>query len=116
MTADNQNIPYNPDTEEAQKAIGSYNLWSSADVVVDGDVIRVRIVVNMRDRWNFNRGADDIATGIADAENGRFAEFGWARGFNTYGHLVREVEWRIGAPTAVTITRLASPSNNRFGW
>lgn len=34
--------------------------------------------MHVEDRWNFNPGAKDIQTGIADAENGRFAVLGWA--------------------------------------
>jgi hypothetical protein len=68
----------------------------------------VRIVVHAEDRDNFNPDAKDITTNIEDAENGRFAELGWAKAFNSSGSLVREVSWTVG-PTAKTAPEPAKP-------
>lgn len=38
----------------------------------------------------------DIATGLPDDSNGRFAVLGWAKSFFTYGKAVRKVTWTAG--------------------
>lgn len=54
----------------------------------------MRVNISFRDMYNFNKGAQDIGSGASDDENGRFEELGWARSFETYGHINREVKWR----------------------
>lgn len=85
-----------PVTENWQKAVGGYQIWSSADVQVDGNTVTMEIAVHGEDRYNFNRGEADIATEIPDEENGRFTEIGWAQPFNTHGDLTRTVTWELG--------------------
>ncbi|MEU4242517.1 RHS repeat-associated core domain-containing protein [Actinoplanes sp. NPDC026619] len=97
-----QNSLY-PNTYEWQKVIGSYNIWSSADVHVKGNQIYMRIRVNAYDRYNFNRGAGDIQTGKPDDANGRFAVIGWAKGFNSSGYVQRDVYWTIGSPNGAYV-------------
>lgn len=82
-------------TENWQKTIGSHTIWGSADVKVEGDQATMKITVHAEDRYNFNRGAADIATGKPDDENGRFETLGWARSYNTHGALTRTVTWTI---------------------
>ena len=77
--------PY-PETENWQKAIGGHQVWISADVSTgeNGEVV-VETTVHEMDRYNFNRGMNDIATGTPDDVNGRFEQLGWAHSFDTYG-------------------------------
>lgn len=87
-----------PATENWQKAIGGYQQWSSADVTVQGNQVSMRVTVHMMDRYNFNRGQADIASGAPDNANGRFTELGWARPFDTRGEITRTVTWTVGNP------------------
>lgn len=91
-----------PVTENWQKAIGGYQQWSSADVRVEGDRVTMTVRVHVLDRYNFNRGQADIASGAPDDANGRFTELGWARPFDTRGELTRTVSWTLGQPPAVS--------------
>jgi len=94
--ASNVHEDYYPRTENWQKAIGGYQVWSHGDVRVDGDTVTMEITVRGEDRYNFNGGQNDIATGAPDDENGRFTEIGWARPFDTHGSLTRTVTWQLG--------------------
>lgn len=85
-----------PVTENWQKAVGGYQVWSSADVRVEGNTVIMEVTVHGEDRYNFNRGQSDIATGAPDDENGRFTEIGWAQPFDTHGELTRTVTWELG--------------------
>jgi hypothetical protein len=85
-----------PVTENWQKTVGGYQVWSSSNVRVDGNTVTMEITVQGEDRYNFNRGESDIATGTADEENGHFTEIGWAQPFNTSGELTRTVTWQLG--------------------
>ena len=91
-----------PTTENWQKALGDHKLWSSADVRVDGDRVTMTVTVHAADHYDFNRDASDIATGEPDDENGRFAELGWAKGFDTSGQTTRTVTWTLGDPPGPT--------------
>lgn len=96
MTGDASPTQAYPVTENWQKSIGAYQQWSSADVQVDGNTVTMTITVHAEDRYNFNRGQADIATGAGDNENGRFTELGWARPFDSYGEITRTVTWELG--------------------
>ncbi|MFN8074051.1 MAG: hypothetical protein U0Q15_01365 [Kineosporiaceae bacterium] len=87
-----------PETENWQKAIGDHQVWSSADVTVDGDQVTMKIKVHAEDRFDFNKDAKDIRTGEPDNANGRFATLGWAKPFDTHGELERTVTWKLGDP------------------
>ncbi|MEV4808367.1 RHS repeat domain-containing protein [Micromonospora avicenniae] len=104
ITGFSRNIQDNPPTERWQKTLGSFDIWASAEVTVTGDTVAMRITVHAEDRWNFNKDAQDIATGISDNENGRFAELGWAKGFTSTGSLVKDVEWIAGSPKSAVVT------------
>lgn len=98
----NVSLPY-PRTENWQKAIGAHNLWISADVQatlsLPGNLPRftMQMTLHVEDRYNFNPGAHDIATGIPDSENGIFEITGLARQYMNYSTLTRKVEWTGGA-------------------
>ncbi len=98
MTGQASGVPkkYYPKTENWQKTIGDYQVWSHGRVHVEGNTVTMEITVNGEDRWNFNRGARDIGSGAADNENGRFTEIGWAKPFDTHGSLTRTVTWQLG--------------------
>ncbi|WP_374213917.1 RHS repeat domain-containing protein [Streptomyces sp. A3M-1-3] len=85
-----------PQTENWQKAIGEHRIWGSASVKTKGDQFTMRVVIHAMDRWDFNAGMSDIATGTADSVNGRFAELGWAKPFLTSGTATRTVTWTRG--------------------
>ena len=86
-----------PDTENWQKTIGAHNIWISADVSIDqnGNIV-MDTTVHEIDRYNFNRGQSDIASGTSDDVNGRFEELGWAHSFTTTGELDLNVTWIPG--------------------
>ena len=96
-----------PVTENWQKAIGAYQLWTSADVTVSGRIVTMTVTVHAADHYNFNPGQADIATGLPDNANGRFTELGWAQPFDTSGQVVRRVTWDIADPTNVTVVNLS---------
>lgn len=87
-------------------------MWSNADVQVHDGKITMRIVVHAEDRYNFNKGDADIATGTPDEENGRFAQLGWARSFDTHGEVVRTITWDIGDPSAPSVGETGDPQRN----
>ena len=55
-----------------------------------------------KDRYNFNGGAVDIATGLPDNANGRFAVLGWAKSFITNGKVEKKVTWKKGRISSTT--------------
>ena len=90
-------FPY-PATENGQKAIGGHVIWLSGKArvrarsaenwfVVDG-------VLHAEDRYNFNPGAQDIATGILDSDNGFFEITGLAKQTTQTAELQRRIEWK----------------------
>jgi len=90
----------NPSTENWQKTVGQHWIWGHGvvETCVDGDPNKfaMTITIHAKDRYNFNRGANDIATGTPDDINGRFAVLGWAHSFITNGTVVRRVTWTKG--------------------
>ena len=114
-------FPY-PETENWQKTIGAHSLWTNADVQVTGTApdrtYAMTIVVHAEDRYNFNPGAADIATGIPDSDNGAFEITGLAHQYMNYGQLTRVVTWREGdIPNARVVdtdtSRNRLPDDNR---
>ncbi|MFE7717598.1 hypothetical protein ACFU44_00990 [Nocardia rhizosphaerihabitans] len=97
-----------PVTENWQKAIGGYQQWSHADVRVEGDRVTMDITVEAQDYYNFDKGKADQATGINDAENGRFAEIGWARPLESYGSVTRRCPGASATLTPRRPTRAVS--------
>jgi WXG100 family type VII secretion target len=97
---DHGKFPY-PATENWQKAIGSHAMWTSASVQVgmnpDGSRrYTMELTIYAEDRYNFNPGMHDIASGIPDAANGRFEITGLAKQYTNYGQTTRVIEWNEG--------------------
>lgn len=114
--------PY-PETENWQKAIGGHNLWVSADLSVSannkGEIhYTANVVIHMEDRYNFNPGQHDIATGIPDSANGTFEITGLGKQYMNYATVRRQITWREGAwssssPTGAPTNRQRKPNDNR---
>ncbi|OLR91424.1 WXG100 family type VII secretion target [Actinokineospora bangkokensis] len=100
MTGGAHPISHQPQTENWQKAIGGHQLWSHGDVRVEGNRVTMEVTVEAEDRYNFNRGQADIATGAPDDANGRFTEVGWAKPFDTHGTITKTITWELGNPPA----------------
>jgi hypothetical protein len=101
-------FPY-PLTENWQKTIGAHQIWMSATVSVrvpakpgDPPTFSMRMALHAEDRYNFNPGSEDIATGTPDAANGRFERTGLAHQYTNYATLERDVTWTEGKPEAGT--------------
>ena len=106
--------PY-PATENWQKAIGAHVCWISAHVEVKVNnetqerTMAVNLTVHMEDRYNFNPGAKDIATGTPDSANGIFELTGLGKEFMQYGTVSRVVTLTepvlspVGTPTPSTV-------------
>ncbi|MGW5441487.1 hypothetical protein [Nocardia asteroides] len=102
-----------PETENWQKTVGAYQQWSHSNVRVEGDRVVMDVTVEAMDYYNFNQGAADLETGASDNENGRFAELGWAKDFETGGKLTRTVSWELGQPpSTATIVETSDTQRN----
>jgi hypothetical protein len=114
---DNGRYPY-PDTENWQKAIGAHVIWLEANVVVtlDGTTQRNFVIVmtlHAEDMYNFNPGAQDIATGIPDNENGVFEITGQGKEFKSVSTLKGKITFseplsHVADPTQVPSSRLVA--------
>lgn len=112
-----------PETANWQKALGGHVVWVSADVQVSVDReqklrYQADVLVHMEDRYNFNPGQQDVATGIPDSENGRFEITGLAKQYTNYGKITRRISWSEGAAEADFISgpaegRSRHPGGNR---
>ena len=120
----NRAFPY-PQTENWQKAIGAHALWISADVSVlhsppGQPTFDMEFTVHMEDRYNFNPGQSDIATGMPDEMNGQLALAGLGQQYMNVATISRTVQW-TGSPggmTGTTVdgaprTRQREPGDNR---
>jgi hypothetical protein len=94
--------PY-PKTENWQKAIGAHTIWNSATVTVKPPTeaggkpsFSISYTLHAEDRYNFNPGQKDIATGQPDSDNGRFEVTGLAKQYMNYGTSQRDVSWNSG--------------------
>jgi hypothetical protein len=92
-------FPY-PATENWQKAIGGHVIWLSGDCKVAERGTEtwfvLDLVLHAEDRYNFNPGAKDIATGIPDSDNGIFEITGLAKQYTQTAELKRRIEWKYG--------------------
>jgi hypothetical protein len=92
-------FPY-PQTENWQKAIGAHPFWISAEVeqeiIGNNKMYTMSFLLHAEDRYNFNPGMQDIATGIPDSVNGRFEITGLAHSYMNYSTLTRTVTWVEG--------------------
>jgi hypothetical protein len=102
--------PY-PNSENWQKAIGGHTIWNSATVTVSPSTVAgeppkfsMEYTLHGEDRYNFNPGMKDIATGQPDSDNGRFEATGLGHQFMNYSTLERDVSWQAGAASGTTKT------------
>ncbi|MBL8260172.1 MAG: hypothetical protein JNM60_10225 [Candidatus Competibacteraceae bacterium] len=104
-------FPY-PATENWQKAIGGHIVWLSGNVTVskqdDGVWFALDMTLHAEDRYNFNPGQKDIATGIPDSDNGIFEITGLGNQFDQTAELRRIIKWKLG-----TLAKSGSASVNR---
>jgi len=95
----NGRYPY-PGTENWQKTIGAHVIWIEGRVKVKADSKKrhftVDMIVRIEDRFNFNPLAHDAATGIADAENGRFEITGLGKEFDSSAIFKRRLTFEAG--------------------
>ena len=112
-------FPY-PATENWQKAIGAHYIWLSAEVTVTNPSglpnYTMVMTLHAEDRYNFNPGASDIATGIPDSDNGMFEVTGLAQQYDHFSTLARTASWtRAGTPSSVSEGpgRQRQPDDNR---
>ncbi|MEO7495931.1 MAG: hypothetical protein ABIT83_18865 [Massilia sp.] len=121
-TVGNGGIAPYPATSNWQKAIGAHFLWVSANVVASVDkgkiVYDADLVFHVEDRYNFNPGAADVATGIPDSANGQFEISGLAKQYTNYATVQRHTRWVEGAAKAAQTSnagtsRQRKPSDNR---
>ena len=102
-----------PGTENWQKTIGAHVVWIEADVTtgvdrkVGGQTFVIKMTLHAEDRYNFNPRNKDIATGILDAENGRFELTGLGQEFTTLATLTRTISFTL--PTGPTQLRAVPP-------
>jgi hypothetical protein len=113
--------PY-PETENWQKAIGAHSLWLSAGVTVAGDRLHsgmtMHLILHAEDRYNFNPGEADIATGVPDSANGQFELAGLGHQYTNYGEAARLVRWSTSSadfivPKTASAGRIRRPADSR---
>ncbi|HVF57752.1 MAG TPA: hypothetical protein VM934_16485 [Pyrinomonadaceae bacterium] len=104
-------FPY-PDTENWQKAIGGHTIWTSATVTVKPPStpggrpeFSMNMTLHAEDRYNFNPGQSDIATGVPDATRGKLELTGLAHQYMNYATLRRDVTWTQGDIQGTTTSR-----------
>ncbi|MEO6953274.1 MAG: hypothetical protein ABI321_15850, partial [Polyangia bacterium] len=90
-------FPY-PTTENWQKAIGAHEIWLEAAVDVATAMggerrFKVQMKLHAEDRYNFNPGATDIASGVPDDVNGVFEVTGLGKEFLSKSTLARTFEF-----------------------
>jgi len=90
-------FPY-PQTEDWQKAIGAFNFYMTAKVTavyVFGKInYTMELTIHAVDRYNFNPGMSDIATGTPDGANGVFEVTGLGKEFMQYGSYTTSITWQ----------------------
>ncbi|MEP0872778.1 S8 family serine peptidase [Trichocoleus desertorum AS-A10] len=99
-------FPY-PETENWEKAIGGHSVWLSSSVTVtpgQTPSYKLNFTLHAEDRYNFNPGQSDIASGTPDAENGRLVVVGLANEYMQYSTLEREVTWKEGDLNGATVS------------
>lgn len=84
-----------PWTENWQKALGAFYIWSTGTVTYDKTTCRLTadVTIHAQDYYNFNLRGRDIASGSLAADNGRFEVLGWARSFFSQGSVQRTITW-----------------------
>ena len=103
----------NPATENWQRTIGGHTMYTNTDVTVEGNTVTATVTVYARDKWNFNRGESDMASGTPDAVNGRFEELGWGKSFYSSGSVTRTYTWKVGEQPPVLDTHTTESNEDR---
>lgn len=122
-TVGNNGIAPYPTSVNWQRALGAHYVWVSADVSVSTDAdshihYTANVTFHVEDRFNFNPGQQDIASGIPDSANGIFEITGLAQQYMNYASVQRTVSWREGEWANATRTgapnsRQRKPGDNR---
>jgi|KBSMisStandDraft_5_1062788.scaffolds.fasta_scaffold1341775_1 hypothetical protein len=116
-----RHFPY-PRTENWQKAIGAHWIWLSSDIHVRGTgplfQFEMFFTLHAEDRYNFNPGSMDIATGAPDSLNGELEVSGLAQQYMNYSTLTRHITWNGLSTGSYDATgspdrRVRQPSDNR---
>ncbi|MGD1905481.1 MAG: hypothetical protein ACFB0C_05725 [Leptolyngbyaceae cyanobacterium] len=115
VSSENRGLPY-PETQNWQKAIGGYHIWSSAEVWaeegVDGDdVLTMDVTFNVEDRYNFDAGKKDIESGLPDRVFGRLEEMGLAKGYQQVSSFKKRVTWKQGNLSTTNIESVHDTSS-----
>jgi hypothetical protein len=109
-------FPY-PATENWQKAIGSHVIWLSGSVTVGALAGQPTFVgmmtLHAEDRYNFNPGNEDIATGIPDSANGVFEVTGLAKQYMNYATLIRMLRWTGATAAGPEVVRIAESRDRK---
>jgi hypothetical protein len=114
-------FPY-PATENWQKAIGGHSIWLSGVVTVNTTGTDVQfdmaMTLHAEDRYNFNPGQADLATGIPDSANGDFELTGLGNQYDQVATLMRRVKWKQGDTASAQVPfsgsrRQRMPGQNR---
>jgi hypothetical protein len=86
-----------PTATNWQKTIGAHSVWLSADVTIASIQGKITydaaVTVHMEDRYNFNPGESDVATGIPDSANGLFEITGLGQQYNHFGTSKHHFRW-----------------------
>jgi hypothetical protein len=91
-------FPY-PQTENWQKTIGAHSIWVSANVrawVAAGNPVptfEMAWTIHAEDKYNFNPGQEDIATGLSDNPNWMFECVGLGKSYMHYGTMFDVTYW-----------------------
>ena len=114
-----------PVTENWVKPLGQHVFWVSATVIVSVSRepkigMDAELLIPAEDKYNFNPGDSDIATGIPDSANGRFEVFGLANQYLNYGEIRRMISWTKGVTDSGMVEGASSkvpdaPSDSRYG-
>jgi hypothetical protein len=92
-------------------------IWDNGFAVTKHSPTAMVMTVHAEDRYNFNNGAADIATGIPDSANGELEAAGLAHGYMDYSTLQRTVRWTTTSVPVLMPTsgdRVRQPQDNRI--
>ena len=111
-------FPY-PLTENWQKTIGYHIIWLSGDVSAElkgnQPSFTMTVTLHGEDKYNFNPGSVDIATGTPDDPNAELEAAGLAHSYMDYATLQRTVRWtKVGDATLLKTNtdRQRQPDSN----
>lgn len=98
-----------PRTENWQKTLGEHQVWATAEVTIHPateatgtPTFEAKSEFSTEDRYNFNPGSKDRATGIPDEANGRFERTGLGQQYLNSGTVQRS--WAFTPKTGEPVT------------